>query len=280
MNKQANSPGGLKNSSDLELEQRIITAFDNPNIGSAALIELIEQVAETADQAGQTIAAERDKLLDVTQCRDPSEARERIAALETNRDRLRAAGPRLRERLGQALHSEATERWLADFRRVEQQRNEAVAAFQRYPELAQEIVEMFMLAETVDKEVSRVNGSAPDGVHHRLRGVELTARDQQQFTVGTPSLAATVELREWDNSGKKLWPLHSANSFAVAFAESMIVPSGGSRWADPDVRQQRRAEIEKGQRELGEYYQRETVAQEERINAEARERAAAMRRAG
>ena len=44
-----------------------------------------------------------------------------------------------------------------------------------------------------------------------------------QFTRDNPSLSQTVELRDWDNSGRKLWPERSSGSLAAAYVHSMIV---------------------------------------------------------
>ena len=268
------------NKSAPTLEQRIVAALGNPNNGSDTLIELIEEVETAARGFVETAEAERARSLDLVQCPDPREARERIAAAELNGDRLRTQLPKLREKLSAALAAESHERWLADYRRGKEQLDEAAALFETYSEHAQAIVAMFALAEQVDREVSRINGTAPDGEHRRLRGVELEARNLEHFTRDNPSLASTVELRSWDNSGKTLWPLTSSGSFAAAFASSMMTASAYSPadWSKPEYQAVRRAEQEKNNREIGENYQRMTEQQEERINAEERERFAASRR--
>ena len=57
----------------------------------------------------------------------------------------------------------------------------SVRRFGRYPELIRELVALFTDAKATDQEVSRVNGSAPDGEHRRLRQVELAARGLDGF---------------------------------------------------------------------------------------------------
>jgi hypothetical protein len=259
------------------LEERIVAALGNPNNGSDALIELIEEVETAATTADQVAIDERTKSLDLVH--DPHQARDRIAAAELTRDRLKTQLPKLRDKLAGALRSEEHERWLSDFSRVRQQRDDAVSLFRDYQQHAEAIAHMFALAEQVDKEVSRINGSAPDGEHRRLRSVELEARNLEHFTRDNPSLASTVELRAWDNSGKTLWPLTSSGSFAAAFASSMTAPAySPADWSKPEYQAQRRAEKEKNNREIGKNYQRMTEQQEDRINAEERERFAASRR--
>lgn len=253
------------------LKQQIAAVLANANAGSEELSELIA-ATEAAATAEQTAVDERKAAaLDLTQCPDPKQAHDRIVESEISRDQLKAALPKLRERLAAALAAENKERWLADFQRVAEQRDQAAAAFRRYPELANEIAEIFALAEQVDREVSRINGSAPDGTHHRLRGVELTARDLQQFTRDNPSLAKTVELRCWDGSERRIWPLQSSGSFAAGFASGMVVPHPGANWSSADVQAQRRAEAEKEQARIADFYAEQTKTQEERQNREQRE---------
>jgi hypothetical protein len=45
-----------------------------------------------------------------------------------------------------------------------------------------------------------------------LRSVELEARNLERFTRDNPSLASTVELRDWSNSERTLWPVQSSGS--------------------------------------------------------------------
>jgi hypothetical protein len=121
-----------------------------------------------------------------------------------SRPARKLAPNRQRPRHG-ARASEAQERWLVEFNRVKQTRDEAAATFRRYRELSQEILHLFALAAEIDREIDHVNASAPYGVHQRLRYVENEARNVE-FSRDRPSLAATVELRDWDNSGRMLWP--------------------------------------------------------------------------
>jgi hypothetical protein len=149
-------------------------------------------------------------------------------------------------------------------------RDEAAASFRRYRELSQEILDLFVLADEIDCEIDRVNGSAPYGVHKRLRHVENEARDAE-FSRDRPSLAATVELRDWENSGRTLWPERHFGSLAVAVAQSMM-PTIANRWSEPKIQAERRREIERSQAQQSEFYRRETEQQEAGQNAEAAQR--------
>jgi hypothetical protein len=126
--------------------------------------------------------------------------------------------------------------------------------------LANEIAAIFSLAEAVDKEISRINGDAPDGSRERLRGVELVARDLVQHTKEYPALTATCELRCWDASERTMWPQRSRGAFAAEFASSMMPVHPGANSAAPELHAARRAEIEKNQRELSQYYEQKAAA--------------------
>jgi hypothetical protein len=261
------------NKSATTLEQRIVAALGNPNSASDTLIELVREVEQAAAIADQTAADERAKAVDLTQSPDPKAAHERVVEAELRRDRLRGAMPKLRDKLADAIASEARERWSADYRRVRQKRDEAVTLFKTYSEHAEAIARVFALAEQVDREVSRINGSAPDGIHDRLRSVELEARNLERFARDQPEIAKTLQLPDFVGSNRMLWPRTSAGSLAAEFAQSMIAPDHpGPRWGDDDTRQERRREFEKETQRLGEFYQEQTAAQEERENAEERER--------
>ena len=69
-----------------------------------------------------------------------------------------------------------------------------------------QLVDLFRRAELVDKEISRVNGSAPEGERRRLAEVELAARNLESFSTADPSIAKAVRLPDWGHSVKTAWP--------------------------------------------------------------------------
>ena len=75
-----------------------------------------------------------------------------------------------------------------------------------YPKVVAQLVDLFVRAEEVDKEVSRVNGSAPAGERRRLAQVELAARNLESFSTADPSIAKAVQLPDWEHSAKMAWP--------------------------------------------------------------------------
>jgi hypothetical protein len=261
------------------LEQRIVSLLANADADSNSIIDLLAEVKVAISMANHESAALRDKSVDITSA--PEVAHQAIVDAEAAtlaRDRLQGVAPKIIERLADVQRSEERQRWLSDYNVVRQTLSDAASLFREYERYSNNMMKMFVLAEHVDKEVSRINGSAPPGEHRRLRRVELEARDLDSFTLDRPSLASTVELRDWNNSGRKLWP--STLSLAEQYAAlTTAVPSHpGSRWGEPEFQEQRRAEKEKEHRRMGEHYARMTAEQEDRINAEARENFAASRK--
>jgi hypothetical protein len=203
------------------IEQKISSALANPNIGSTGLTELITEVAEAADAAEKSAAAEKEKALDLVSSPDIDKAHETLIAAELTRDRLKTILPKLRNRLAEALATEQYARWQVDYQRVEKMRDQTAEKFaHQYPELLDNLVALFHEAEEVDKECARVNSSAPRGDHRRLDCVELTARGLNKFTHSQPSIAAAIQLPEWEQSSTLAWPPPQP-SFAATYAASM-----------------------------------------------------------
>jgi hypothetical protein len=70
-----------------------------------------------------------------------------------------------------------------------------------------QLIDLFERMKAVDKEVGRVNGSAPYGNHRRLLEVELTARGLDRFTTNyRPSIPENVRLPDFEESAKMVWP--------------------------------------------------------------------------
>jgi hypothetical protein len=209
-------------SDSTKLEQKIAVTIGNGNVGSADLMELISEVTAAAEAAEQAAAAERDKALDVTASPDIGAAHAALVAAELTRDRLKTVLPKLRTRLTEALAAEQHARWLADYQRVERQRDQAAEKFaNQCRELLANLVGLFREADAVDQEVSRVNSGAPRGEHRRLVCVELTARGLREFTRSQPSIAKTIQLPEWEQSSTLAWPPPQP-SFAATYAASMV----------------------------------------------------------
>jgi len=75
-----------------------------------------------------------------------------------------------------------------------------------YPAIETKLTDMLQRIAEADKEVARINGSAPDGVPLRLREVELAARDFEGFTTAAPPIAQELKLPHWEQPSTLAWP--------------------------------------------------------------------------
>jgi hypothetical protein len=190
------------------LEAHITSALTD-NIASSDLEALIAET-EAAIVASDTAAeAAREKALDPVLSPDPAAARASMEQAYFDRDRLRTVLPRLHGRLKQVEAAEYAARWEPDFKRVEAQRD-ALAAEMReaYPAAVAQLADIFQRAAEVDRECSRINGSAPSGERRRLVRVELAARGVEGLLQPDVYLAEMLRLPFfWRDSGPiYAWP--------------------------------------------------------------------------
>ena len=93
--------------------------------------------------------------------------------------------------------------------------------FADYPELAAKLIDIFRDAEAVDQEVAIINSSAPPGEHRRLRQTELVARGLKAFSRSEPAISKTVQLCDWADSERLIWPPRQP-ALAALYAKSMV----------------------------------------------------------
>jgi hypothetical protein len=189
--------------------------------------------------------------------------------------------PKLRARLTAALATERHARWLEEYCKAEAEQQQLAQEFaETYPAAVATLVDLFRRMQQCDRKCGEIDAqaSAMNNEHRRLAQTELHARSLRAFSRSAPEIAKLVVLPDFDDAQRLLWPLRSGNTLAVEVASSMALPHPGPRWSDPEVQAQRRAEVEKSQRELGAHYAQQTVEQERRQNLEETERFS--RRAG
>jgi hypothetical protein len=106
-----------------------------------------------------------------------------------------------------------------------------------------------------------------------LYGAELTARELGGFNREQPSLTKQLQLPDWDNSAKLLYPPPQP-SIAAAYAETMAPANGDHRganwWKDFELKQA--AQRQESER-VGQFYEDQEKRREDRENAEAAARA-------
>ena len=141
----------------------------------------------------------------------------------------------------------------------------------RMQSLWSSILALFNEVAAIDKECARINACAPPGARH-LSGVELRARNLREFTRDTPSFTDKTQLADPNGSGRLVWP-PPRPLMAAAFAETMM-PASARRFSGDwwEEREQGAARQQAEQQHIADSYARMTKEQEERENAEARER--------
>jgi hypothetical protein len=113
-------------------------------------------------------------------------------------------------------------------------------------------------------------------VEKHLLSAELHARGRDSFSRDTPSLLTSVQLVDWE-SGRQICP-PPRPSMASAFA-AMLPAHPRSFTADWAKDNEQRAVAQRAEKQrMADYYARLSREQEERENAEARERFAESQR--
>jgi hypothetical protein len=228
------------------LEQRITAVLTSAGITSGELAVLINETETAVSDATKKVELQR--ALDISVSPDPAAAHRMITENEFLRARLRLTLPELQQKLAAAREQEDMAQWAQEFLRIQTIRDKAAEKWARVPQLISELIELFRLAETIDKECSHVNGSAPAGEHRRLIGPELKARGLAAFSRANPPIAKGTTLPDWVQSEATLWPPKSS-SFSFASAPQDIRHT--SEWHRAAT-EQRRLNDERIDRELSE----------------------------
>ena len=258
----------------ISIEKRISSALSD-DITSTDLAALIAETEAAISEAEATAEAERAKGLDLLASPDAAKARTAMEDAAFTRDRLRTVLPRLRDRLREVQATEYAAAWEPEFKLVEAQRNELAKEFtSTYPKVVGQLIDLLRRTEECDREVGRINGSAPDGDGRRLRGVELTARGLDNFNVANPSIPGRLQLPDWERSERMAWP--PPQVFVAAATPPFQFPGGGAWWENRD---KLAALQDAEQARVDDYYEAQERAREEREEAEweARRKAAAAR---
>jgi hypothetical protein len=213
------------------LEQQIAAALADAGIASADLATLVEETEAAIVAADQAAATERERAHDPAQSPDPGSAYQAMQTAAFAADRLRTLKPRLQQRLCEAEAAEAHACWVREYERVKAVVENAARRFAEYPELAAKLIDIFRDAEAVDQEVGIINSSAPPGEHRRLRQTELVARGLKAFSRSVPAISKTVQLCDWADSERLIWPPQQP-SIAALYAMSMAPPHDPRYTAD------------------------------------------------
>ena len=230
------------------------------------------EVEATAQAAAENATKTREEALDPATVIDAAKVGASVATAELTRDRLRAALPRLQERLKQTREREYAECWLNDYAAVKVRRDAAAEQLrERYPIIVAELVALMADIAATDREVDRINVAAPYGDYPRLRGVELTACGLDRLLQPDISIVQELRLPCFDcapDMPLMAYPLPVPNLALQAL--SMMPPDNFDwrNWQEECEKRDRHA-LQENRRQIAEAEAR-LRAREEREAAEAR----------
>ena len=226
------------------------------NGGSAAAVisDLILEIEDSLlPQTIKALEAEQSRMLSPTTTA-PDRCRQMVDKLELELQRLKAAIPALQARYRELEEHEHCTVWNADYTKVAQERDQlAKELIALYPTMVDKFVDLFKRIEHCDKNADILNRTAPAGEKRRLIGVELTARELDNFTATQPSLAKTVQLPHPGETCQLAWPPVDV-SFGIAAAD-MVYNAMASRSAafSPDWHEAKKLD---DQRKIAEWTRR------------------------
>jgi hypothetical protein len=234
----------------------------------AALIE--ETEAEIAN-------AEKQRTIEATLALDPKEARQVAAHATFVANRLRALLPRLQAHYEQACEQARVDEYEAAAQVLDEESIRLADALREiYPAAVDKLSSLFARIVAHRGRISALHQRRPPGVES-VRDPELIARNLDRFDRELPSLLTVVHLCDWTNGGEK-WPPPQP-SIAGAFAATAMPTYDRRFTADWAKENERRAATQRAeQQRMADYYARLTQEQEERENAEARQRFAESQR--
>lgn len=195
----------------MPLEQRIAAAFKagRTSIDLAALIKEVETAAEAATTAAdQAHTVALDPELSAGEL---SQARQRMHDADFARDRLRAALPKLHQRLTHLQSEEEDARRRVNYDEVKCERDRLAAELKRiYPKFAASLSVLLAKIVANDQAIGRTNQALPNG-YERLMGAELVGRGLTGFRQkegNVPSITRELRMPAFvcPPTGKDSWP--------------------------------------------------------------------------
>lgn len=186
------------------LEQTITAALSNPQIASTEIYELVAETELAIGACEQLSAQEHERARDPARAPDPGEALKFAQLAELQVARLQTQLARLRQHLEFRLDRERRDKYSAEYARLCPLHADAVAKFERVPELLAELAEVFAEAHNIDALAQRLALTAPPDEPRRFPEVELAARQLEGFSRDTPSILSRIVLLDLD--GQQLWP--------------------------------------------------------------------------
>jgi hypothetical protein len=256
------------------LEQRLSSVLADGRTSSSELRDLIKQTEAAADTAEREAARLHAAARELG-CEDAAALEQKALAADLLVERMDAALPKLDQKLKEESAADYSRKWKLRHDRAVVARDTVAKRFAAYREMAAQMAMIFEEAKYTDEKIiGPVNDSRPAG-EAPLQTCELHARKLDAFSRSIPSILDRVQLVNWDDSEKNIWPPRPV-PMAVLMAESMVPAPNiahTDRWFEAVG--ERRAEQAAEQQKTAAYYDEQARLKEER---DAREALAAAER--
>ena len=248
----------------ITLEQRCVAALSDHTLEARAIADLIVETEKAASDAEVIATRMQEIALDPEQSPDLAKSKEAADFATLIVRRLNNILPRLRSAHQRVAATERATRWRRTADKVEERRDVLTEEFAaKYPDLINQIVDLFDKVKFTNAEVDAINSSAPNSESRRIDAVGIR-----------PDIPLNTKLL--DLAGKQVWPPPIP---AILPEQVMAVPTHPGRdWARAN--QQRDAERHKESQRVAAFYANQQKAREDKENAEARAAKAAYLRNG
>ena len=238
----------------ITLEQRCVAALSDNTLEARAIADLITETEKATSDAEVIATRMQEIALDPDASPDAAKAKEAAEFATFVAKRVNNILPRLRSAHQRVAATERATRWKRTADQVEERRDELTELFSKvYPDLINQIVDLFNKVKFTNAEVDTINSVAPNSESRRLLPVGVRA----DIAIGTKLL---------DLSGKQVWPTPQP---AILPEQVMPVMSHPGRdWARAN--QQRDAERHAEAKRVASFYANQQKVREDKENAEAR----------
>jgi hypothetical protein len=247
-----------------ELEKQISAALSSSEQTASALQNLFFQLERALPAAAEYAKLENEKSLDPTQAPDPHQARQQAEDANFLSARLATLKGRLSIACARQIEREQVAAYLVKYDQFAPERDALQQDFtDQYQLLCGKLLELFERVRDFQSRVHVALGDPPPSVPvlKAIDGVQVLDK---------------VTLLDLD-TGKLLWPPPSI-PLGVVLAEGMkfgFDPRFSSEWGNPKLREQRIAQAQRENEATARRFKQMEIEQEERMNAEERQRFAA-----
>jgi hypothetical protein len=216
-----------------ELEKRIVAALADETATAAALGDLCATLEAAISDATAAADLAQAALLDPIAEPDFRKAQATVDSTRFVASRLKTLLPKLTEKHHEVAGAEAAADWRLRYDKLEIERNSVARSLREtYQAACEAIVSSLAAAADVDRRLGQLHATRPASAKGFLLGVELTARNLDQFSRDSPELTKALRLPDFSNSAKLAYPPPQASAgWLIASAIPTSEPRYSRDWA-------------------------------------------------